>query len=111
MAQLFTEDEVRKLIAAAVAEAVVPLLAQIAQLEPEVARLKKNSDNSSTPPSSDIVKPPKLDASRHRGKQSIGGQPGHVKHERKPFGPDEVDRIVECELTAEETRGLRPLQQ
>jgi transposase len=107
MTQLFTEDEVRKVIA----EAVAPLLARIAQLESEVARLKKNSGNSSKPPSSDIVKPPKPDASKHRGKRSIGGQPGHARHERKPFGPDEVDRIVECELTAEEARCLQPLQQ
>jgi transposase len=109
MAQLFTEDEVRKLIAAAVAEAVAPLLGRIAQLEAEVARLKKNSGNSSKPPSSDIVKPPKPEASKHRGKRSIGGQPGHGKHERKPFDPEEVDRIVECELPAEETQGLQPL--
>lgn len=111
MAQLFSEDEARKLITAAVAEAVAPLQARIAQLEAEVARLKKNSGNSSKPPSSDIVKPPKPKTSQHRGKRSIGGQPGHAKHERKPFGADEVDRIVECELTAEEARGLRPLQQ
>jgi uncharacterized small protein (DUF1192 family) len=50
MAQLFTEGEVRTLIAAAVAEAVAPLLARIAQLEAEVARLKKNSGNSPKPP-------------------------------------------------------------
>jgi transposase len=111
MAQFFTEDEVRKLIAAAVGEAIAPLLARIAQLEAEVARLRKNSGNSSKPPSSDIVKPPKADGPKHHRKRSIGGQPGHVKHERKPFGQDEVDRIVECELTAEEARGLRPLRQ
>jgi transposase len=110
MVQLFTEDEVRKLISAAVAAAVAPLLTRIAQLESEVARLKKNSGNSSKPPSSDIVKPPKPEASQRRGKRSIGGQPGHAKHERRPFGPDEVDRIVEYELTTEEARGLRPLQ-
>ena len=111
MARLFTEDDVRKLITAAVAEAVAPLQARIGQLEAEVARLKKNSGNSSKPPSSDIVKPPKPGAAKHWGKRSIGGQPGHTKHERKPFGPDEVDRIIECELTAEQARGLRPLQQ
>lgn len=106
MTQLFTEDEVRKVIA----EAVSPLLARVAQLEAEVARLKKNSGNSSKPPSSDIVKPPKPEASKHKGKRSIGGQPGHARHERKPFGPDKVDRIVECELTDEEAHGLQPLQ-
>jgi transposase len=79
-------------------------------LESEVARLKKNSGNSSKPPSSDIVKPPKPETSKHHGKRSIGGQAGHAKRERKPFGPDEVDRIVECGLTTEEVRGLRPLQ-
>jgi len=85
MAHLFTEDEVRKLISAAFAEAVAPLQARIAQLEAKVARLKKNSGNSSKPPSSDIVKPPKPDAGKRRGKPSAGGQPGHAKHERKPF--------------------------
>lgn len=113
MARLFTEDEVRELVAKAVAEAVAPLLARIAELEAEVARLKKHSGNSSKPPSSDIVKPPGPDGAegrgRRRGKRAIGGQPGHAKHERKRFGPEEVDRIVEYELPAEESRGLRPL--
>ncbi len=35
------------------------LQARIVELEAEVAALKKNSSNSSKPPSSDIVKPPK----------------------------------------------------
>jgi len=93
----FAEDEVRKLITAAVAEAVAPLQTRVAQLEAEIARLKKNSGNSPRPPSSDIVKPPKPDTAHRRGKRSIGGHPGHAKHERKPFAPEDVDRIVECE--------------
>jgi uncharacterized small protein (DUF1192 family) len=68
-ASTFAEDEVRKLIAAAVAEAVAPLQARIAQLEAKVARLQKNLGNSSKSPSSDIVKPPP--ATRQRG-----GDPG-----------------------------------
>ena len=106
MARRFTENEVRKLIA----EAVAPLQVRITQLETELARLKKNSGNSSKPPSSDIVKPPKPKPAKQRGKRSIGGQPGHAKHQRKPFGPDEVDKIVQCALPTEEARGLRPLR-
>ena len=49
MAQLFTEDEVRKLIVVAVAEAVAPLQARIAQLEAEVARLKKERQEGVSP--------------------------------------------------------------
>jgi transposase len=109
MPQHFTEDEVRNLITAAVAQAVAPLQARIEQLEAEVARLKKNSGNSSKPPSSDIVKPPKPESAQRRGKRTMGGQPGHTKHERKPFAAEEVDRIVECEWSAEESRSLRPL--
>ncbi len=106
MARRFTENEVRKLIA----EAVAPLQARISELETELARRKKNSGNSSKPPSSDIVKPPKPKSAKRRGKRSIGGQPGHAKHQRQPFGPDEVDQVVECELPAEQARGLRALE-
>ena len=70
MARQFTQQEVAKLIEAAVA----PLRAEIAQLKSQVnnlhtevtrlqtenARLKKDSSTSSKPPSSDIVKPPPL---------------------------------------------------
>lgn len=64
-----------------------------AQLKREVARLKKDSSTSSKPPSSDIVKPaPKpVKGQGRRGKRKIGGQPGHAKHERRPFGPDQLD--------------------
>ncbi len=46
-----------------------------------VTRLQKNSSNSSKPPSSDIVKPPKPTVKRGK-KRRQGGQPGHVKYER-----------------------------
>ncbi len=78
---MFTEDEVRELIEAAVA----PLLARIAELEAEVARLKKNSSTSSKPPSSDIVKPPRPGSGGgKRRKRRRGGQPGHTRHSVLP---------------------------
>ena len=70
---------------------VVDLKAQVARLAEQVAKLLKNSSNSSKPPSSDIVKPPKPPAPRGNTKRQIGGQPGHPKHDREPFGPQELD--------------------
>lgn len=76
----------------------VQLQARIAQLEVELAAAKKNSTNSSKPPSSDIVKPKKK--SKKGKKNKPGGQKGHPKHERPLFPDDEVDyvdlRCVEC---------------
>lgn len=90
-------------------EQLAAALARIAQLEAEIARLKKNSSTSSKPPSSDIVKPPKPSPPNRRGKRSIGGQPGHAQHTRTPFRPEEVHQIIEYELKAADTEGLRPL--
>jgi transposase len=96
------DTEVQRLIA----EALAPVLArvaeqdkqlaaqrqQIAALEAEVARLKKNSSNSSKPPSSDIVKPPKP-LPPAGGQRKIGGQPGHEAHFRQPFTVQEIHRV------------------
>jgi transposase len=74
------------------------LRARVVRLEELVAKLSRNSSNSSKPPSSDIVKPPKEKASkssRSRTKRKIGGQPGHTRHEREPFTPDELDDVRE----------------
>ena len=111
----YRDTEVRRLIA----EAMVPLHRRIAALETrvveletenaalkaangalqaEVARLKKNSSNSSKPPSSDIVKPPKPAGPRGR-KRKIGGQPGHEGHFREPFATEEIDRVAPYKLT------------
>jgi transposase len=70
---------------------------RIEQLESDVAKLKKDSSTSSKPPSSDIVKPTR---NCRRGKRKIGGQPGHEKHERLPFGPEQVDEVHEHTLGA-----------
>jgi transposase len=70
---------------------IAQLQAQVAQLQSELAAAKKNSSNSSKPPSSDIVKKPK-DKPKHGGKRKPGGQPGHQRHERPAFPPDRVDQ-------------------
>ncbi|MGY8880474.1 MAG: IS66 family transposase [Dehalococcoidia bacterium] len=54
---------------------------QLAALEERLSRAGKNSSNSSKPPSSDIVKPPKPAPKRGK-KRRQGGQPGHAKYER-----------------------------
>jgi transposase len=71
---------------------ITHLAAKIAGLTAEIARLKKNSRNSSKPPSSDVVKPPKPKGRRKRKK---GGQRGHTKHMRPAFTPDQIDQTVE----------------
>lgn len=80
------------------------------QLHDEIARLKKNSSNSSKPPSSDIVAPPQA-PSRRGKKNKIGGQPGHPRHRRPPFEASQIDQICLHELPPEEIRRrrLRPL--
>src|SRR5882672_8391477 len=75
------------------------LQARLAKLESELAAVKKNSRNSSKPPSSDIVKPPK-DPPKDGKKRKIGGQPDHDLHLRSPFPDDEVSFVelhcIEC---------------
>jgi transposase len=73
---------------------------RIAELEAEVARLRKDSSTSSKPPSSDIVKSPKRPKPKGAKKRPKGAQPGHPKHERPPFSPDEVDEVWEYTLDA-----------
>lgn len=86
--------ELEKLLAAA--------LARIVELERQLAAARKDSSTSSKPPSSDIVKPPRpamqVRAGRRR-KRRCGGQPGHARHERTPFGPEEVDAAWVYEWT------------
>ena len=78
---------------------VKSLQARNAQLESQLAKATKNSGNSAKPPSSDIVKPPK--PGRSKSRRSIGGQPGHPRHERTAFPPEQVDEreyhlVEEC---------------
>jgi transposase len=107
MARRFTEKEVQRMVE----EAVAPLKARIAELEAELARLKKNSTTSSKPPSSDIVKPPpQATGGGRRRKRRGGGQPGHKRHTRPPFPPEQVDKAWIYEWTTVPA-GWKPLDQ
>jgi transposase len=64
------------------------LRASIAALQEKVARSAKDSRTSSKPPSSDIVKPPPPPPPDGHTKRSIGGQPGHPRHERTLVPPE-----------------------
>ena len=78
---------------------LLALEARVTELEAENARLRKDSCNSHKPPSSDIVKPkPPLPPLRHGKKRRIGAQPGHSRHERTPFPPDQIDETREYRL-------------
>ena len=72
---------------------------QIAEMKREVAALRKNSSNSSKPPSSDIVKPQNSGKPK-QAKRKRGGQPGHPMHDRPPFDADQVSATQVHGLTA-----------
>jgi len=79
-------------------------------LEEKISRLQKNSGNSSKPPSSDIVKP--LKVNRRLGKKrKRGGQRGHRKFSRLPFEPEQVDEVIEYEFKDKDAEGLKPLDE
>lgn len=82
----------------------------IARLEDEIARLKKNSSNSSKPPSSDIVKPLKI-IRRLGQKRKRGGRHGHRKFLRQPFEPEQVDEVIEYEFEDKDAESLKPLDE
>src|SRR5215217_5091964 len=73
--------------------------AELAQLREQLAAARKDSSTSSKPPSSDIVKP-KPAAGADGGQRAIGGQPGHPKHDREPFPPEQVTLSQEHTLDA-----------
>ena len=74
---------------AALKQLVEGLKQELAQTQEQLAKATRNSFNSSKPPSSDIVKPPKS-APKKRGKRRRGGQPGHPRYEHH-FRPEEID--------------------
>jgi transposase len=65
------------------------LEAEVVSLRERLAAAQKDSSTSSKPPSSDIVKPQPA-TTPDGAKRTIGGQPGHPKHEREPFPPEQI---------------------
>ena len=98
----------KDVIIAQLTERIAHLQSENIRLQAEIARLKKNSSNSSKPPSSDIVKP-KTVKTRRRRKRKRGGQRGHRKHVRPAFPPDQIDEVIEYELA--DTADLRALNE
>lgn len=80
----------------ALKQLVRTLQEQVSTLEEEMGKARKNSSNSSKPPSSDIVKPKKPNK---RGKRKKGGQRGHAKYERV-FKPEDADAHHTYTLTS-----------
>jgi len=74
------------------------LLRQVSKLELKVAKLSKNSTNSSKSPSSDITRP--KHQQRQKGKRKIGAQPGHPRHERAAFSDADIQRFYDYRLDA-----------
>jgi len=74
------------------------LKAKVANLEAELAKARKHSGNSSKPPSSDIVKPPRP-KTKNGGKRKQGAQPGHPRHERPPFEAGQIDDAIDYTLS------------
>jgi transposase len=64
----------------------------VARLQEQLAAARKDSSTSSKPPSSDIVKPPPAPPPPGQAQRKPGGQPGHPKHERVLFPPEQVEQ-------------------
>ena len=77
----------------------------MAELESQLAAAKKNSRNSSKPPSSDITRPSAGDSRAGSGrkksgrkKRKAGGQPGHERHQRPLVPEDDLDAAFEYHI-------------
>jgi len=70
---------------------------RVSELEKIVARLSKNSSNSSKPPSSDDITKPKP-KNKNEKKRNIGAQQGHSRNERTPFPKEDIDKFHDYKL-------------
>ena len=98
--QIIIEDLKRIILMQAKELAKIPLLiARIEALERELARYKtkKDSNNSSLPPSKDENRPPRTSSLREKGNRKAGGQPGHEgKTLEMTDNPDEIVEHRAC---------------
>jgi len=76
---------------------VESLQKRVDELERIIARLTKNSSNSSKPPSSDDITKPKP-KNKDGEKRKIGAQPEHPRNERVPFSEEEIDKFHDYKL-------------
>ncbi len=85
-----------------IAQAMAPLHKRIAELEAEVARLRKNCFNFLQAALQRHHQAAAGDSSGRGGKKrlAIGGQPGHPKHQRREFPPEQIDHTLTYELSA-----------
>jgi transposase len=86
------------------------LRAMVADLQARLASAQKNSSTSSKPPSSDLVKPPPPPPPEGQAKRSIGGQPGHPRHERPLVSPEMLNgsHTYVAEVCPDCGHGLKP---
>jgi len=77
------------------------LTQQVKRLEIQIAKRSKHSSHSHKPPSADDITKPKSKTKKKKkeGKRSIGGQPGHPKHERPPFPEEEIHTFFDDTVT------------
>src|SRR5438552_11613640 len=98
----YHEQEDKEVVFAlsAVRGQLLVLRGEVRELQEKLAAAQKDSSTSSKPPSSDIVKPPPATSAEDGQPRKIGGQPGHPKHEREPFPPEQVTHFEEHLLDA-----------
>jgi uncharacterized coiled-coil protein SlyX len=91
--RLLTQVEELRAQVAQQSTALQALQATVTTLREQLAAARKDSSTSSKPPSSDIVKPPPPPPATGQGRRQRGGQPGHPKHERPLFPPEQVEHF------------------
>lgn len=79
---------------------IAALKAEALSLRERLAASKKTSADSSKPPSSDIVAPPKPAPPAGQEKRKIGGQPGHPARFRTPFEGLDIDEVVPHDISS-----------